>query len=194
MTYDSAVPQQVLIEKVKRPRGRGLWGAYESASDTWGRWLFTPRGSLYKRGTDADAAYCNVGSPNGPGIPVVHLIAPEAWWIATFWQPGEAEWSVTFDISTRPTFAAGCWSYIDLELDVLVLAASGEVLMEDEAEFAAACRAGWITDEEAECARLAVDRIRTLVQCDRGFVEAGRARLAEGHALGLSPLRHLAPT
>ena len=188
------MPRSVLIEKVKRPHGRGIWGAYETASDSWGRWLFTPRGSLFKGETGAHMSYCNVGSPTGPGVPVIHLIAPDVWWIATFWEPGEAEWAVTFDISTRPTFAAGCWSYIDLELDVLVPPSNGDLVIDDEAEFDAACRAGWIRDDEARFARLAVEQIRTLVEPESGFVETGLARLAEGHAFGLSPLRHLAPT
>lgn len=184
--------QPVFIEKLKRPKGRGLWGAYETAMDNWGRWLFTPRGSLYKGGTGADAAYCNVGGPTGPGVPVIHLIAPEAWWMATFWEPGESEWSVTFDICTQPTFADGCWSYVDLELDVLVAASTGEMWIEDDNEFKAAYLAGWIADEEAESARSAVEQIRTLVDPASGFLEAGLTRLTEGHALRLRPLRHLA--
>lgn len=191
LAYDSAVLQPVLIEKVKRPQGRGLWGAYETAADSRGRWLFTPRGSLYQGGTGVDAAYCNVGSSTGPGIPVVQLIASRAWWIATFWEPGETAWSVTFDVSTPPSFAAGCWSYIDLELDVVVTS-RGELMIEDQWEFDAACRAGWISDDEARCARSAVEQIRSLVGLDSGFVAAGLARLAEADALGLRPLRDLA--
>lgn len=189
--YDSVVLQPVLIEKLKRPQGRGLWAAYETARDTWGRWLFTPRRSLYQGGTGADVACCNVGSPTGPGVPVIHLVAPGAWWVATFWEPGEAEWSVTFDVCTRPAFAHGCWSYIDLELDVSVVASSGEVRIDDEDEFEAARLAGWITEEEARSVRSAVLDIRTLVEPESGFIEAGRVRLAEGHARRLDPVRHL---
>jgi len=190
--YHSGVLQPVFIEKLKRPKGRGLWGAYETATDTWGRWLFTPRGSLYQGGTGADAIYCNVGSPTGPGIPVIHLVRPEAWWIATFGEPGEAEWSITFDVCTPPTFADDCWSYVDLELDVLFAPSTGEIRVDDVDEFKAACLAGCISAEEAESARSAVNQIRTLVDPACGFLEAGLTRLAEGHALGLRPVRHLA--
>ena len=185
------MPQLVRIEKVKRPGASGLWGAYETAVDGWGRWLFTPRGSLFQTGTGEAATYCNVGSPTGPGIPVIHLIVSQAWWIATFWEPGETEWSVTFDICTRPAFVDGCWRYIDLELDVSVTASSGEMSLEDEDEFRSACSAGWIDDHEAASARSAVDQIRTLVEPADTFIEAGLAHLAAAQTLGLSPLRHL---
>lgn len=183
--------QRVFIEKLKRPTGRGVWGAYETANDTWGRWLFTPRGSVFQSGTGADAAYCYVGSPTWPGAPVIHLIASEAWWIATFWGPGESEWLVTFDICTPPTFADACWTYTDLELDVLLDASSGEMRIVDDDEFDAAYLAGWIADEEAESARAAVEQIRALIDPASGFLDAGLARLAEGHTLRLPALRHL---
>lgn len=91
------------IRKKKRPDGTAVWGAYETARDELGVWLFTPRGSLFRGERRGETSYCKVGSPDGPGIPVIHLIRPGCWWIATFWAPEEAP----LVVDLRPVRAAG---------------------------------------------------------------------------------------
>ncbi len=183
------MPDLVFIRKQKRPDGSGFWGAYKTGEDAFGVWLFTPRGSLYRGEKGGSTAYCKVGSPEGPGIPVMHLVPRAAWWIATFWAPAEVPWSLTFDISTPPRLDGAVWSYVDLELDVWVEAMTGSVQLEDEDEFVAACADGTISPPEAEAARLAADDIGTLVRRRKGeFGRAGAARLLEAVAQGLAPI------
>ena len=185
----ASVPDLMFIRKQKRPDGSGFWGAYKTGEDAFGAWLFTPRGSLYRGEQAGSTAYCHVGSPAGPGIPVMHLVPRAAWWIATFWAPAEVRWSLTFDVSTPPRLDGSVWSYVDLELDVWVDAMTGSVHLDDEDEFVAACADGTISPAEARAARLAADDIRTLVRRRKGeFGRAGAARLLEGVALHLAPI------
>lgn len=53
------------------------------------------------------------------------------WWTAWWWAEGR---TVTVAICTPPQLNAGTWSYVDLEVD-LVLRADGTVLVVDEDEF-----------------------------------------------------------
>jgi predicted RNA-binding protein associated with RNAse of E/G family len=81
------------------------------------------------------------------------------------------------------------WSYVDLELDVLVDALTGSVQLEDEDEFVAACADGTISPPEAEAARLAADDIATPVRGRKGeFGRTGAARLLEAVAQGPAPI------
>ena len=172
----------IYIRKQKRPEGTGFWGAYPTAEDEFGLWLFTPRGSLYRGESRGTIGYCNVGSPTGPGIPVIHLVPPSAWWIATFWAPGEAMWTVTFDISTPPRLFDRVWSYDDLELDVLLHGQSGEVRID----------VGLIHEDEAAAARAAAASAVELVSDRNGvFAQAGQKRLADALDLGLEPITKL---
>ena len=188
----SVVVTPVYIRKQKRPEGSGFWGAYPTAEDEFGLWLFTPRGSLYRGESRGTIGYCNVGSPTGPGIPVIHLVPPSAWWIATFGPPGEAKWSVTFDISTPPRLFDRVWSYDDLELDVLQHGQSGEVRIDDQDEFEHAIDVGLIHEDEAAAARAAAASAVELVSDRHGvFAQVGHRRLAGALDLGLEPITKL---
>jgi Protein of unknown function (DUF402) len=178
------------IRKQKRPEGTAIWGSYETARDELGVWLFTPRGSLFRGERAGQTSYCNVGSPEGAGIPVIHLVRPGEWWIATFWAPGEAPWSLTFDLCQAPTFDGLVWSYVDLELDAWVDPETRSLQLEDEDEFAEACRAGTISSDEAARVGRAAAEVRALVT--RGdLVEAGMARLTDARRQRLPPIRRL---
>jgi len=178
------VPDLVFIRKQKRPDGSGFWGAYKTGEDAFGVWLFTPQGSLYRGEMAGSTAYCYVGSPQAPGIPVMHLVPRAAWWIASF-----GTRSLTFDISTPPRLDGSVWSYVDLELDVWVEALTGRVQIEDEDEYVAASADGTISPAEAKAARLAADDIATLVRRRKGeFGLTGAARLLEAVAQGLAPI------
>ena len=180
------------IRKRKRPEGSGFWGAYPTADDDLGVWLFTPRGSLYRGESRGTIGSCNVGRPTGPGIPVIHLVPPSAWWIATFWAPGESNWSVTFDISTPPRLLDRVWTYDDLELDVSLHEQSGEVRTDDRDEFEDAIDACLISEDEAAAARAAAAAAVELVsERDAVFVQAGQKRLAGALGLGLEPITKL---
>jgi len=179
----------MFIRKQKRPDGCGFWGAYNTGEDAFGVWLFTPRGSLYRDEKAGCTAYCYVGSPERPGLPVMHLVPRAAWWVATFSAPAEVPWSLTFDIATPPHLAGSVWSYTDLELDVRVEALTGSLQLEDEDEFVAACADGTISSTEAEAARLAADDITTLVRRRKGeFGRTGAARLLDALTQGLPPI------
>lgn len=182
----------VYIRKQKRPDGSGLWGAYPTAEDQFGLWLFTPRGSIYRGESRATVVHCNVGSPTGPGIPVMHIVPPGAWWIATFWAPGEAAWIVTFDISTPPRLLDRVWSYDDLELDLQLDRSSGLVRTEDQDEFEDAIRVGLIHEHEAAAARAAAEAAVELVSDRHGvFVRTGQRLLSDALDLGLEPITQL---
>lgn len=180
------------IRKVKRPDGNAVWPAYRTGTDRFGSWLFTPRGSIYRGEKAGVAGYCNVGSPVGPGIAVMHLVPVTGWWIATFWHRAEPRWSVTFDICTPPRLSGGVWTCTDLELDVLVGRDDGEARIVDEDEFAAACDGGVIAPAEASAARQAADQVARLVRDGaEPFASAGARRLREAGRLGLAPVRHV---
>lgn len=184
--------EPVYIRKQKRPDGGGLWGAYPTAEDGFGLWLFTPRGSVYRGWSRGTVGYCNVGSPTGPGIPVIHLVPPGAWWIATFWPPGEASWLVSVDISTPSRLADRVWSYDDLELDLLLDGPSGEVRTEDQDEFEHAIRLGLIHEDEAAAARAAAEAAAELMSDRQGvFVQTGQTLLCAALDLGLEPITEL---
>ena len=122
----------------------------------------------------------------------MHLVPRESWWKATFWAPGEVDWSVTFDISMPPRLVAAVWTYADLELDVLVDRANRAVHLEDEDEFKAAVDLAVIGPGEADAARGAVDEIGRLLALPAGaLAHAGEARLADALDLGLEPIRQL---
>jgi hypothetical protein len=120
-SHDGRLTEVAFIRKLKRPDGSGMWPAYRTGEDRFGTWLFTPQGSLYRGEKAGVAVCCNVGSPVGPGIAVMHLVPWTGWWIATFWDQAEPRWRATVDICTPPRLSDGVWTYTDLELDVLTL-------------------------------------------------------------------------
>lgn len=188
-TSTFGAPEVTYIQKLKRPDGSGLWPAYHTGTDQYGTWLFTPRGSRYRGESGGAVGYCNVGSPVGPGIAVMHLVPVTGWWIATFWDQDGGRWSVTVDVCTPARLAAGTWTYTDLELDIHVEARTGEVLVVDEDEFADACEQGHITADEALAARLATDQVVQLIKDEHEpFAGAGDRMLTRALALALPPV------
>lgn len=186
-------PREVtFIRKRKRPDGNGLWSAYLLGVDRYGTWLFTPQGSLYRGEKGEVVGYCNVGSPTGAGVAVLHLVPVSGWWIATFWDLSFSTWSVTVDICTPPDLLDGVWTYVDLELDVLVNAGTGAIRIDDEDEFLDACELGFIPADEALAARSAADELtRLLAGSIEPFSSVGPQRLADAMTHGLPPLRSL---
>jgi hypothetical protein len=191
-SHDRSITEVTFIRKLKRPDGSAVWPAYHMGEDRFGTWLFTPKGSLYRGERAGVAACCNVGSPVGPGVAVMHLVPRAGWWLATFWDQAESRWSVTVDICTPPRLADGVWAYTDLELDVLAGSGTGDVQIADEDEFAAACDGGFITPVEAVAARQAADQVARLVRDAAGlFASVGPRRLLVAMGLRLAPVRHL---
>jgi Protein of unknown function (DUF402) len=191
-SHDGCPTEVAFIRKLKRPDGSGVWPAYRTGEDRFGTWLFTPQGSLYRGEKTGVAAYCNVGSPVGPGIAVMHLIPWTGWWIATFWDRAEPRWGVTADIGTPPRLSDGMWTYTDLELDILAGRGTGEARIVDEDEFAAACDGGFVTPAEASAARQAADQLALLVRGGaEPFASVGARRLDAAMGLGLAPVRHV---
>lgn len=191
MASTSGAPEVTYIQKLKRPDGSGLWPAYHTGTDQYGTWLFTPRGSRYRGEGGGTVGYCNVGSPVGPGVAVMHLVPVTGWWIATFRDRDGGRWSVTVDICTPARLAASTWTYTDLELDIHVDARTGEVQVVDEDEFADACDRGHIAAGEALAARQGTDQVVRLIGDEREpFSHVGHRRLAEALALALPPVTH----
>lgn len=185
------------IRKVKRRVTRrrrpwcGRWQAYVLGEDWHGRWLYTPAGSLF-RGSDGETTgECEVGQGNREGgLPVVSLVPPVGWWFAT-WHGASVDPWMAVDICTPATLVDGEYRYVDLELDPH-RTADGQVWIDDECEFAAACRAGIIPPDEEAAARTAADEIeRRLRLHDEPFGDVGWRWLARGMATQLPPLTEL---
>ena len=129
--------QMVFVQKLKRPSGSGIWGAYVLADDEFGIWLHTPAGSRYEGQDGEHVDVCEVAQDtNGAGRSIVQLIAPDAWWIATWYPPGTGL-EVSVDICTPAALMDQTFTYTDLELDPW-RDADGEVATDDWDEFQAA--------------------------------------------------------
>ena len=190
--HDGPRGDVVFIRKRKRPTGSALWPTYRTGQDDFGTWLFTPQGSYFRAEKNGAVVCCNVGSPVGPGIAVMHLVPHTGWWIATFWDEDEPRWSVTVDICTPPRLSDGVLTYIDLELDVLASRGTGDVEIVDEDEFTAACDSGFIPLAEAAAARETADQVALLARHGAPpFAVTGARRLLAAKELGLAPIRGL---
>ena len=189
---DGSRTDVVFIRKRKRPSGSALWPTYRTGQDRFGTWLFTPQGSYFRAEKNGAVGCCNVGSPVGPGIAVMHLVPRTGWWIATFWDQDEPRWSVTVDICTPPRLSDGVLTYIDLELDILVGRGTGDAQIVDEDEFAAACDGGSIPPAEAPAARQTANEIALLAGHGAPpFADTGARRLHAARELRLLPIRRL---
>lgn len=178
------VVETVLVRKVKRPSGNGLWAAYRLADDEHGSWLYVPRGSIY-RGTDGrTSGVCQVGQGDRRpmGAACVHLAPREGWWFASW---GLTQISV--DISCPPVFTDHECRYVDLEIDLV--GRGREVEIYDEDEYEDARQAGWISAVEGRAARSATEQVTELMRAGREpFGRLGWDRLAAGQRLRLRPL------
>jgi hypothetical protein len=125
------------------------------------------------------------------GVPVVQLIPNTGWWIASWWADGATHW-ISVDICTPPVLSSGEWAYEDLELDPHVYP-DGSIVMEDEAEFAAACDLGIITGAEKSAALVASQEIEHLMRDKlEPFGCEGWKTLDEALSLVLPPIKELA--
>jgi hypothetical protein len=118
------------------------------------------------------------------GLPVMHLIPKGAWWIASWCSE-----HLSLDICTPPTLVDGEWWYTDLDL---LLHPDGRLEILDEDEFAEACEADEIPEEEARVAQAAMQEVE---QCLRlrtePFDRVGWDRLGEAVSLSLPPIKTL---
>jgi Protein of unknown function (DUF402) len=143
---------KTIIRKVKRPDGIGRWPAFVVSEDSFGVWLYSPKGTIYRGRAGSIITECEVGQGHrAEGRPVLHLVSRAAWWIAAWCFDGDRP-VISVDICTPATLIDGEWHYVDLELDPHVFG-DGRVEVLDEEEFRAACEAGLITPTEAIEAR-----------------------------------------
>jgi hypothetical protein len=183
-----------VIRKVKRAKGFGRWCAYEFERDSFGLWLFTPQGSLFRVEVDGAITECEVGQGTRPrGLAVLHLIPLSGWWMAQ-WTAEGARASISVEVCTPPSIVGGEWQFVDLELDPY-RGPDGRVTVDDEEEFVAACEVGVISPEEATAARAAAAEVAGWL--DGGvepFGQVGWEKLRDAVDLGLAPLRWLPNT
>jgi len=182
-------PNTVVIRKIKRPQalGFGRHPTYELATDRFGTWLFSPKGTIYRGQVGSEITECEVGQGTAEaGRPVIHLIPEGEWWVAHW-----CELFIAVDVCVPSELTDGEWRFTDLELDVLAIP-DGRVEVHDEDEFEGACEAGLITPEEASSARAAaVDVEACLRNRNEPFGRVGWSRLEDAVNLGLPPIREL---
>jgi hypothetical protein len=183
--------ETTFIRKLKRRGASGLWSAYVLDVDAHGRWLFSPKGSLYRGEEGGLTGLCEVGQGNpDAGLLVLHLVPRGGWWIAAWAGDWTYPW-VSIDIATPATLVEGAWTYDDLELD-LVSREPGVVQIEDEDEFAAACDQGLITAREQLDATTATAELRRILRSLREPLgNLGPQRLGMAIRLELPPLTDL---
>jgi hypothetical protein len=157
----------VKLLKVKRPAGTGSFDVHPFTIDGFGEWLYAPTGSAWDAPQDAGTL----------SFDVVVLIRPQDW-VVSWWVDEPTDRSVAIDICLPPERTTDGWSFVDLELDA-VRHSSGVVEIQDNDEFEAACRNGWITAAEAEVALVTAaamaDALRDHVE---PWGDAGWQRLA----------------
>src|SRR5262249_44644195 len=182
------------MRKIKRHGGIGRWPAYEFALDQHGRWLFSPKGTVYHGYPVGEAVIeIEVGQGNrSEGLDVMHLVPHSEWWIASWYELNGVR-HVAADICTPAELIGDEWSYEDLELDPY-WASDGRIGVEDEEEFEAACRGGSITIGEAAAARSATsDLVGWLERGTEPFGSFGWGRFDDAGRRCLPPIRTLRP-
>ncbi len=184
-----------VIRKVKRGGGFGRWPAYEFARDEYGRWLYSPKGTIY-RGYDKGGRVVDIEVGQGTrseGLPVMHLIPRSAWWLAG-WYELDGVRRVTVEICTPAQLVEGEWSFVDLELDPQ-WSAGGDISVEDEEEFDAAVASGIISSYEAVEARAAADDVVARMRDGlEPFGGVGWRRYKDALASEMAAIRELLPT
>jgi hypothetical protein len=164
-----------------------VWAAYCLGEDEHGTWLYTPQGSLARGRGSGASEVCHVGTPEPPGLHVLHLApANRQWWFAA-WTADSAGRSTDIDICTPPEVSRGRVSYVDLELDVY--RRDGDVGIDDLDEFEDACRSGTIkAGERLECLGTARELESRLTRGDDLFDTDVWSQLQAAIRLGLPPL------
>lgn len=190
MRDDAKAAPRSVIRKLKRPDKMARWPAYVVNEDRFGVWLFSPKGTIFRGQSGETIGECEVGQGSLPeGLPVIHLMPKSLWWAASWcW---EHETQISVDICTPSVLSDGEWTYTDLELDPLMWA-DGRISVDDEDEFATACEAGLISDEEAKIAQsTTVEVVRCMQDGAEPFGHLGWERLGEALSLSLPPIKTL---
>lgn len=143
--------QPVTVQFLKNPNFRH-WGfeATFLGEDEHGRWVAVPAGSKRWKGekdyppTRWDAVFC---APH------------EGWWHLHYNGPHSPNYTMFVDINTPPVWdGAGRYEMIDLDLDV-AMTHEGEIVVEDEDEFALHQVQYGYTSEMVDAARRAMVEI-----------------------------------
>ena len=180
----------IVMRKIKQDGGFRRWLTYDFAADSYGLWLYSPKGTIHQGHTvDGKVMEVEVGQGNrAEGLAVMHLIPKRAWWVA-WWYELDGVGRIAVDICTPPTMVDDEWSYVDLELD-LHWSSDGVVGIDDEDEFVAACESGSITSDEAIQARsAATDLVGWMRDGVEPFGCVGWNRFEEGLRSALAPIR-----
>src|SRR5712692_278747 len=93
---------RTVLRKVKLKGGYGRWPAYEIATDRFGRWLFSPAGTVYW-GHSATGAVLEWEVGRGPdaseGVAELWLLPADTWWVAK-WAESRGVREISIDICT----------------------------------------------------------------------------------------------
>lgn len=175
---------------MKRSGDYGRWPAYEVDADDYGRWLFSPAGSVYW-GHPASGRRVEWEVGRGPGathgVSELWLLPTVGWWTGRWYEANGAR-RISIDVCTPPRLLAGDWTFDDLELDPWWDARRGSGIA-DEDEFLIACEAGLIGAAEGAAARTTADdlleRLRARAE---PFGRTGWERFEAASASSLPPL------
>ena len=138
------------------------------AEDEWGTWLWTPPGSTARRGSEPLQTFNHLN---------VKLITPDQWWTA-IWNDSK-RFDLYIDIVAPPAWLPNRVTMVDLDLDVIRLT-SGEVVIDDEDEFAAHQVAYGYPESVIAKARHAADDIRDQIASgEEPFLEVGKAYMRQ---------------
>ncbi len=157
-------------------------------TDSYGTWVFTPAHSTFI-GDDGtgNVSTCEVAQDTERRGRHSVVLLPTTGWFVAHWVLN-ADHVVSVDITTPPVRSGSHWSFEDLELDPFVLQ-DGTFDVEDEDEFAAACEAGLITNQERDAARHAVDVLREGLTAEASpLIKTGRRYLTDAAHRNLDPL------
>lgn len=181
---------RTVLRKVKLSGGYGRWPAYEVAADEFGRWLFSPSGTVYWGHSAADGVVqweVGRGPSASRGVAELWLVPPDVWWVA-MWAEADGVRSIAVDVCRPAQRVGGEWRFVDLELDPY-WRSDGGLGVADEDEFAQGCAAGVIPRVEAVAARAAADDVlRRMKDGVEPFGSVGWARFDSARSVGLSPL------
>ena len=186
--------ERAVLRKVKLSGGFGRWPAYVVADDVHGRWMFSPKGTVYLgHPVGGDVVVWEVG--RGPdeleGMPELWLLAREGCWAAV-WYEYRGVRRIAVDVCTPPELVGGEWRFVDLELDPF-WNEDGALGVADEDEFVAACEAGLISDAEAVAARATAGELLEWLRVGaEPFGSVGWRRFEASLGAGLAPIVEVA--
>ena len=156
-----------VLHKIKRPGGVHAYEFASDEEDAFGHWLHLPRGAGWTAPHDRGVLPFDVLVLLTPGAPLV------AWWC-----DDPTDRRIEVDVCMPPREMDSGWSFVDLELDV-VLHADSSLVVEDEDEFVDACLAGYIREDDAALARAAcADAVAMLANRREPFDQRGWRHLS----------------